>query len=141
MLFDATNEDSMADLTINGSNAVKSLFKTSLPGGNPDGLPLQGAAKPLSTAPPPPLGGPVASPNAAFPLNVTQNLGSRWVPDVANLGLPIIQGMLPTPPSYPELTVGYVESGPLRPPCSRRNHSNRRHLPDLLAGNAAHFVF
>ena len=105
-----TNEDSMVDLTINGSASVKALFKTSLPGGNPGGLLLQGAAKPYSTAPPPPFGGAVPSPNAAFPLNQTQNLGSRWVPDASNLGLPIIQGALPTPPTYPTLTVGFVES-------------------------------
>lgn len=100
-----TNEDSTTDLTVNGNAAVKALFKTTV--ANAGGLLLQQAPKPYQL-PSPGFG--ATCPNAAFPVGSTQNLGSRWVPDATNLGLPISQGMLPTPPVVPTLTTGLVES-------------------------------
>ena len=97
-----TNEDSMADLTINGNAAVKALFRTSVT--NQGGFLIQGASKPYQT--PSPSGATCA--NAAFPTPSTANTGSRWVPDSTNLALPIIQGILPT--MTPDLTSGMVSS-------------------------------
>ena len=98
-----TNEDSMSDLTSNGNAAVKALFRTTP--ATQGGLLLQQAAQPYQTPSP---GSGAFCPNAAFPVFPTQNTGSRWVPDLTNLGLPIIQGILPT--VTPELTFGQVSS-------------------------------
>jgi uncharacterized repeat protein (TIGR01451 family) len=64
-----SNENAMANLTVNGTPAVQNLFATSLPGGKPGGF---------LTA-------------SGFP--TIDNTGGTWTVDPANAGLPVAQAV------------------------------------------------